>query len=114
MDVTAIAQFLTVIFIFIVILVLTFFTTRFIAGYQKNHSVNTNIESVEVMRLSPSQYVQIIRIGSKYVAIAVSKDSVEKLCELSSEDVKVEEQDLSSGNSFQNIMDKIKQGLQQK
>ena len=114
MDVTAIAQFLTVIFIFIVILVLTYITTRFIAGYQKNHSVNTNIESVEVMRLSPSQYVQIIRIGSKYVAIAVSKDSIEKLCELSSEDVEAVTQDVSSSNSFSNIMDKIKQGWQQK
>lgn len=108
MDVTAIAQFLTVVFLFIVILVLTYITTRFIAGYQKTHSVNTNIESVEVMRLGPNQYVQIIRIGSKYVAIAVSKDSVEKLCELSSEDVEVGQKDLSSGNSFRNVMDKVK------
>ena len=112
MDVTAIAQFLTVIFLFIVILALTYFTTRFIAGYQKNHSVNTNIESVEVMRLSPSQYVQIIRIGSKYVAIAVSKDSIEKLCELSSEDVEAISQEEPSMNSFRDVMDKIKQGLQ--
>ncbi len=100
------------IFLFIVILVLTYFTTRFIAGYQKNHSVNTNIESVEVMRLSPSQYVQIIRIGQKYVAIAVSKDSIEKLCELSSEDVEAISQEVTSMNSFRDIMDKIKQGLQ--
>lgn len=112
MDLTAFAQFLTVIFLFIVILVLTYFTTRFIAGYQKNHSVNTNIESVEVMRLSPSQYVQIIRIGQKYVAIAVSKDSIEKLCELSSEDVEAISQEVTSMNSFRDIMDKIKQGLQ--
>ena len=112
MDLTAFAQFLTVIFLFIVILVLTYFTTRFIAGYQKNHSVNTNIESVEVMRLSPSQYVQIIRIGKKYVAIAVSKDSIEKLCELSSEDVEAISQEVTSMNSFRDIMDKIKQGLQ--
>jgi flagellar protein FliO/FliZ len=112
LDLTAFAQFLTVIFLFIVILVLTYFTTRFIAGYQKNHSVNTNIESVEVMRLSPSQYVQIIRIGQKYVAIAVSKDSIEKLCELSSEDVEAISQEVTSMNSFRDIMDKIKQGLQ--
>ena len=112
MDVTAIAQFLTVIFLFIVILALTYITTRFIAGYQKNSSANTNIESVEVMRLSQSQYVQIIRIGTKYVAIAVSKDSVEKLCELSSEDVKAVASEHSSANSFKDIMDKIKQGLQ--
>ncbi|PWT28099.1 MULTISPECIES: flagellar biosynthetic protein FliO [Butyrivibrio] len=112
MDLTAFAQFLTVIFLFIVILVLTYFTTRFIAGYQKNHSVNTNIESVEVMRLSPSQYVQIIRIGQKYVAIAVSKDSIEKLCELSSEDVEAISHEETSMNSFRDVMDKIKQGLQ--
>ena len=112
MDLTAFAQFLTVIFLFIVILVLTYFTTRFIAGYQKNHSANTNIESVEVMRLSPSQYVQIIRIGQKYVAIAVSKDSIEKLCELSSEDVEAISQKETSMNSFRDVMDKIKQGLQ--
>ena len=112
MDLTAFAQFLTVIFLFIVILVLTYFTTRFIAGYQKNHSVNTNIESVEVMRLSPSQYVQIIRIGKKYVAIAVSKDSIEKLCERSSEDVEAISQEEPSMNSFRDVMDKIKQGLQ--
>lgn len=112
MDLTAFAQFLTVIFLFIVLLVLTYFTTRFIAGYQKNHSVNTNIESVEVMRLSPSQYVQIIRIGQKYVAIAVSKDSIEKLCELSSEDVEAISHEKTSMNSFRDVMDKIKQGLQ--
>lgn len=112
MNVTEVAQFLTVIFLFIVIMVLTYLTTRFIAGYQKTHSGSSNIESVDMMRLSPSQYVQIIRIGTKYVAIAVSKDSIEKLCELSSEDVEAVTQSESSGNSFKDIMDKIKQGWQ--
>ena len=37
-------QFITVLIVFIVVLELTAFTTRYIANFQKQHNVNTNIE----------------------------------------------------------------------
>jgi len=111
MDISAYAQFFTVMLLFVLVLGLAWFSTRFIAGYQKTHNRGTNIEPLETYRLSQNQYVQIVRIGSKYVAIAVSKDSVEKLCDLTEDDIEVSEsgnEPLPSGIAFKAVFDRIR------
>jgi len=108
MDISSIAQFFTVILLFILVLGLTYFVSRWIAGYEKSHYQGKNIEVVETYRISQNKYIQIIRLGSKYVAIAVSKDSVEKLCMLSDEDVKDMQEEVKNTTSFKDIIDLIR------
>ena len=76
------AQLLTVIVLFIVVLIATWLTTRYVAGVQKGKLSGSNFETVDTFRLSQNKYVQIMRIGHKYLAVAVCRDTVTVLCEL--------------------------------
>jgi flagellar protein FliO/FliZ len=80
-------QFLTVLILFVFVLFLTWGVTKWIAGYQKGRTANANIEMIEAFRLSGNKYVEIVRIGKKYLAIAVGKDSVTMLTEIPEEDL---------------------------
>ena len=70
------AQLLTVLVIFIVVLGATALTTKWIAGYQKQQGISGNIELLDAARLSNNKYIQIVRIGESYYALAVCKDTV--------------------------------------
>lgn len=82
------AQFLAVLVVFVLVLGLTAWVTKWIANYQKQQSVNYNIEVLETTRLSGNKYIQIVRVGEKYVALAVCKDTVTKICEVPVEQLK--------------------------
>lgn len=75
--------------IFVGVLFLTTVVTRWMANYQKGMLVNSSIEIVETSRLANNKYIQIVRIGGKYMAIAVCKDTVTVLCEIPKEELKV-------------------------
>ncbi len=86
MSVSSISQLITVVLIFVLVLAATFYVTKWIARYQKVSGVGSNIEILETCRLSTTKYIQIIRVASKYVVIAVCKDSVTVLTELNDEE----------------------------
>ena len=110
----SVVQFLTVLLIFAVVLVVTLFVTRWLGNYQKQQSVGNNIEVVESTRISPNSFVEIVRVGTKYVAIAVSKENVTLLCEVSQEDI-AEVKDASAGIAdFGSIFNKVKAGMLEK
>lgn len=104
----ATAQFLTVIFLFVFVLVLTYATTKWIANYQKGKNTNTNVELLEVSKIAPNKYVEIIRCGEKYLAIAVCKDTATLLCELSKEQINIDDKDDSEDKGFKEILEKVK------
>ena len=81
------AQFFTVIVIFILVLAVTLGVTRWIGKYQSRISTGNNIEVLESVRISPQSYAEILRIGKKYVAVAVCKEKVTLLCELDKEEL---------------------------
>ena len=100
-------QFMTVLIIFVIVLGITYFTTKWIAGYQKSQMTNSNVHVIETSKLSGSKYVQILKIGEKYIAVAVCKDSVTVLTEIPSDQVKLEE-DKVSPHTFEKIFEKVK------
>ena len=101
-------QFLVVLFLFVVVLGITLWTTRWIAGYQKEKMSGSNMEIVDTMRLSSNQYIQIVRIGGEYIAIAVSKDSVTKLAEIPSEQIILRQPSDGETLSFKELFEKTK------
>ncbi len=62
----SIVQLLTVLLIFIFVLALTYFTTKLTAGFQKGRYQSANVEIIETLRIAPTKYIQIVRIGEKY------------------------------------------------
>ncbi|MCL2255064.1 MAG: flagellar biosynthetic protein FliO [Lachnospiraceae bacterium] len=81
-------QFFTLIVIFLIVLGITLVATKWIANYQKSNTAAGNIEVVETFRLTTNKYVQIIKVSDKYLAIAIGRDEVTLLAELSPDDVK--------------------------
>lgn len=103
------AQFIAVLVIFVAVLGVTAWVTRWIANYQKQQSANYNIEVIETTRIANNKYIQIIRIGDTYKVIAVCKETVTMLGDVSKEQLKTRilpQQDLKFKEFFEHAMKK--------
>ena len=101
-------QFVSMLLVFVAVLAATYFFTKWMAGYQKDRNTSGNIEVIETMRLSTTKYIQIVRIGQRYVAIAVGKDEVTNLGDISREDLIIREDKPEDTVRFKEILDKLK------
>ena len=105
----SVAQLLTVILLFVVVLGATWLTTRYVAGVQKGKMKGSNFEVIDTFRLTQNKYVQILRIGKKYMAVAICKDTVTILRELDESEIVFHDSDLSKkAVSFEDIFNKAK------
>ena len=100
-------QFVTVLLLFVFVLAVTAFVTKWIGGYQKGRSAGANMELMEALRLSNNKYVQIVRIGRKYLAVAVCKDSVTMLTEIPKDDLCFSEGNSGGLSGFKDVLAKI-------
>lgn len=100
-------QFITVLILFVFVLGITYATTRWIANYQKEKAAGSNLELIETMRITGNKYLQIVRAGNKYMVIAIGKDEIHMLTELSEDEIV-----LLKGNEpqmdFKSIFEKLK------
>lgn len=101
-------QFITILLLFFFVLVITYVVTRWVSGIQKVQMTGKNMELVETMRISNSKYLQIIRVGEKYLVIAVCKDTVTMLAELSPEEISPDCSNEGKALSFREILDRMK------
>lgn len=100
-------QFMTVLILFLFVLVITYWVTKWTAGYQKSQNVNANMELLDIIRLSNNKYIQIVRVGRKYLAVAICKDTVTMLTEIPEQDLIFSEKGLSKGQGFKDILEKM-------
>lgn len=102
-------QFIVVLLIFVGVLALTFFVTRWVSGYQKGRGSGSNIQLIESAPLTSNKHIQILRIGEKYLAVAVSKDNVTLLTELDEDELKTTSYSYTGGKtSFKDFFSKTK------
>ncbi len=105
----AFVQLITLVIIFALVLAMTYFATRFVGNYKKEKMAGTNISVLETFRLSNSKYIQIIKMGSKFLAIAICKDSVTVLCELQESDLEFTEVSTQvKSENFKAVLDKFR------
>ncbi|MCR4947467.1 MAG: flagellar biosynthetic protein FliO, partial [Lachnospiraceae bacterium] len=84
----SIFEFITVSVIFIFVLVLCYFTTRWIAGYEKTRTIRQNLEIKESIRLGNNRTIAIIRAGvDKYLVVGFGKDEISLLATLTGDDI---------------------------
>lgn len=94
--------------VFVIVLMVTYMTTRWIGSYQKTQFSGKNIEYIEGMRLTNNKYIQILRIGQEYVAVAMCKDSITFLTKINKEDLIFDDEANVSPQSFAALFDKVK------
>ncbi len=104
------ARFITMLIVFIFVLGLTYYTTRFVAGAKKGSLKTGNMELLESMQLGGGKYLQLLRIGKRYLVVAVCKEHVELITELKEDEyIPVSSE---GGGSFKEILLKnMKNGL---
>ncbi len=109
-----IGQLICVVFLFLFVLFLAYLAAR-IAGSFQSGVVNkrSNVKVIEVFRLSNNKVIEIVQIGDKYLALAVCKESVTVLTELSADEIKEHETALEPIH-FKDILEKIKHEKQDK
>ena len=105
----SVVQLITVLFIFVFVLAITWISTKYIAGIQKDKYKTGNMELIETLRISNNKYLQIVRVGSKYYCMAVCKDTVTMLGEIRKEDVVFSENNVNVSMDFHKILEKVKQ-----
>ena len=101
-------EFVALLIVFVAVLAATYFFTKWMAGYQKNKTSTGNIEVIETARISTTKYIQIVRIGGRYVAIGVGKDEITNLGDVSEEELVFKEVNPANNISFKEILDKFK------
>ena len=110
----SIAQLICVILLFFFFLFLAYMAARIAGSYQSNvMNKKSNIRVIEVYRLSNNKLIEIVKIGEKYLAIAVGKDEVTLLTELDVDEIVMHEASIEPIN-FKRILDKMKNEKQDK
>ena len=99
-------QLITVLIIFVFVLILTYFTTRWMAGIQKGRSFNKNLRIIETISVGNNKMISIVEAGTKYIVVSIGKDDVEELKDLSFKDP---QSMMQNPESFSAIMDKLKE-----
>lgn len=106
----SIYQFVVVLVIFIGVLCLTGFATKWIAGYMRSQNSNpySNFELIDAFSMSPNHRLQIVKVGkNKYYVIGLGKETVTLLGELSEEDLKEHRATNVSSRNFSDILNKF-------
>lgn len=98
-------ELLGLIIIFVIVLVVCYYTTKFVAGRQLVQKKMGNFEIVETFAISQNKYLQLIRMGNKYVVISVAKDTVNFITELTEDEVcQIQKSTSVSGKSFKEVL----------
>ena len=101
-------QFLSVLIVFVVILVVAYYVTRWIGSYGQGQTGNKNIRVIEGYRMGPNKTIQIVKVGNKYLVLGVGKDEISYLGEVEEEDLAITEDTMKPLPDFKTLLAKAK------
>lgn len=102
-------QFMASLGIFIFVLALTYFVTRWIGNYQKAQLKSRNMQIIETMRIANNKYIQIVKVSEEYLVISIAKDRIELLTKLDEGSISgLHMPDENHTETFQDIFNKLK------
>lgn len=119
-------QLVGVLFVFVIVLVLTYYTTKWVGGYQKNQMSGREFKVVDTIRIANGKCVQILKLGEVYLVVAVGKDEVTMLAKLTEDEIGLTEDEISglfrsnvvnttsAQESFQEILEKFRERFNKK
>lgn len=96
--------------VFILVLAAAYVTTRWIAKHTAGTLKTGNIKVIETYKLGPNRYLQIVRVADRYLVLAVSKDQITFLTEVSEEELVFPPEKGDSEVPFQELFKKAARG----
>lgn len=104
--------------IFVFVLVIVYFTTKWMGGLQMARSNNKNLRIVETIGVGSNKTISIVEAGTVYLVVSVGKDEVHLLARLTKEQLKdlsfEEVKNNAQAESFSEIFNKLKDKLPKK
>ena len=119
-------QLAGVLIIFLFVLVITYFTTKWIGGFQRLQVSGHRFQVLDTVRIANNKYVQILKLGDVYLVVAVGKDEVTMLAKLTEDEIGLTEEQITdyrkpdavhmagAQESFQETLDKIRERFSKK
>lgn len=102
-----VVDLLLLLLIFAGIIFMAYWTSKMAAKLQSNTMAKGNMEIVETMRVQNNKFIQIVKIGKKYVAIGVGKDEITFLTEIDEAEL-VKRTDVTNGDvGFKDIFGRL-------
>ena len=105
-----VVRLITLLLIFGFVLFLTFWTSKFVGSYQKQKMITGNMEVIETLRVAPNKYLQIVRVGEQYFVIAIGKDTVSMIGQVSQDELNLKNDTAVLGQytDFKSILERAK------
>lgn len=101
-------QLISLVLILVIILVAAYYTSRFIGGIKLGQMKKSNFQVIDSYRITANKALQIVKIGNKYVVIAIGKDNVSYITELDESEVMIRELHPGEKQDFKQIFEKLK------
>lgn len=103
----SIIKFIFLLIVFIGLLFAASWFTRWYAGSTMQKQKFHNISVVESYPFGPGRTIFILKIGTKYVAVASAKDRITVLTELTEEELDLEPQEILKQGSFSDMFSEL-------
>lgn len=91
--------------LFFIILYGAYLASRYMGKVQTGRSAGRNMTIIEAIAVGPQKTLQIVRVGETYMVIAVTKDHITFLCDVSEEALKLDASDTPL--PFSSILKKV-------
>ena len=109
-------QLISVLLVFVFVLAITYVVTRWIAGYQKTQMKCKNLQIIETIPAGNNKMICLLKAGTEYLVVSIGKDEIHPLTTLTEEQLtdlsfKNDVQEFSTGESFQDIFQQLKEKM---
>lgn len=101
-------QLIGLVLLLILILAAAYYTSKFVGKATMGRLKNSNFHVIDSYRISQNKVIQIVKIGNKYVVIAIGKDTINYITELDESEVFIREPQTKENVNFKEILDKLK------
>ena len=113
-------KLISVLFVFVVVLAITYFATHWMGGYHKTRMKSKNLQVIETIPAGANKMIALIKAGTVYLVVSVGKDEIHHLATLQEDQLTdfsfmMENENMGAGiESFQEIFGQLKEKMSQK
>ena len=117
-------QLIGVVLVFLLVLALTYFTSKWIGNYQRVNMKNKNLQIIESINVGSNKFICLVKAGEVYLVVAVGKDEITMLAQLTEEQLSelpvYDSNEVGAfgksvaADNFQEVLEKVKQHFPKK
>lgn len=100
-------DFLSLIFVFLIILALAYFTTKLVASSSLKKMKNKNMKVFEALTIAPQKSLQLVKIGKKVILLGITKENITRLETFEQDELEISEEQIDNSLlTFQDVFNK--------